>query len=223
MSSNTPPLRLDSRTSFIGKSVRGAPIMLVVMFSLFLSACSKTPDSGSSDAQKLRDAAKTSNVIALESPLAKAATKGNIPEVKELLDKGASHNVSDALGRTPLHMAAFYGHPRTAALLIARGADVSAKDRVGMTPLHAAVLAGSVQEIDLLLANKAEIDAVADTGATPLHLAAATGQTQLAKILIQRGANPLSKDLAGATPLFYAVRNQHPATISLFQQYDGKE
>lgn len=197
--------------------------MVVGMLSLFLSACNKAPENVPPVTQKQHEVAKETNIIPAESPLAAAASRGSIPEVKDLLDKGESPNVSDALGRTSLHTATFYGHPKTAALLIARGADVNAKDRVGMSPLHAAVLVGSVQEVDLLLANKAEIDAKTDVGATPLHLAAATGQAQLAKILIQRGANPLSKDLTGATPLFYAVRNRHPATITLLQQYDSKE
>src|SRR5512147_465979 len=162
-----PSFSPEFRTLRVGSAAPGVSLLVAGALALFLGACSKAPEN--TPAQKPQDAAKANSVIPVESPLAKAATKGNLTEVKALLDKGASPNVFDALGRTPLHMAAFYGHPRTAALLIARGADVNAKDRIGMTPLHAAVLAGSVQEVDLFLANKGEIDAVANSGVTPLH------------------------------------------------------
>lgn len=220
-----PLFNSGASASLASRSAHHAPALIAGMFALLLCACSKAPESvPTPSTQKQHDvASKASEVITAESPLAKAATRGNIAEVKELLDKGANPNVFDALGRTPLHMAVFYNHPKTTALLIARGADVNAKDRIGMTPLHAAVLVGSTQEVDLLLANKAEIDAVANSGLTPLHLAAATGRPQLVKLLIQRGANPLSKDVTGATPLFFAVRNKDQNSISLLQQYAGKE
>ncbi|MBV5333516.1 ankyrin repeat domain-containing protein, partial [bacterium] len=58
-----------------------------------------------------------------------------------------------------------------------------------------------------------------DTGLTALHLAAATGQDQIVAILVRNGADPQNKDRDGRTPLFYALKNQHPSTVSLLQKY----
>jgi ankyrin repeat protein len=56
-----------------------------------------------------------------------------------LAESGASSNVANKLGCTPLHSAVFAGHVPLAELLLLRGADVHAQDRDGMTPLHWAV------------------------------------------------------------------------------------
>jgi ankyrin repeat protein len=50
------------------------------------------------------------------SPLAMAAIRGDLAEIKALLEAGAEVNVTDALGRTPLHMAAFYGRTKASEL-----------------------------------------------------------------------------------------------------------
>lgn len=56
-----------------------------------------------------------------------------------LLDAGASPNVANKLGSSPLHAAVFAGHVPLVEALLARGADVHAQDKDGMTPLHWAV------------------------------------------------------------------------------------
>jgi len=53
-----------------------------------------------------------------------------------LLMHGASVNVVDRYGRTPLHRAAYKGHTEVAEALVAAGADPAAADRDGDTPLH---------------------------------------------------------------------------------------
>lgn len=195
-----------------------AALAFSVLF-LNLTACSKSPETTADSAQKTEVAAEAPTP---ESELAKAATRGDLARVKALIDEGANVNVTDALGRTPLHMTAFYGRPKTAAHLIASGANVNAKDRVGMTPLHAAVLAGGQQEVELLLDKKADIKVPSEIGLTPLHLAAATGQPQLAALLLQHGADPKSKDREGNTPLALATKNNHRKTAALLQQTAGK-
>lgn len=210
----------DPENTMSTAPVRAATRMAVFALgalSLAFMACSKAPDNTAALKQQ-EEAAPTA-----ESILAKAATKGDLAKVRSLIEEGANVNVTDALGRTPLHMTAFYGRPKTAALLIASGANVNAKDRVGMTPLHAAVLAGGAQEVELLLDKKADINAQSEIGLTPLHLAAATGQLPLTALLIQRGANLQSKDREGNTPLFHATRNNHPKTMALLQQSASKQ
>ena len=187
--------------------------------ALSLMACNKTPESTATSTPKTE---ATVEVLTAESSLAKAATRGDLAKVKLLIDEGTNVNITDALGRTPLHMAIFYSHPKTSALLIASGANTNAKDRTGMTPLHAAVLVGGEDEVELLLDKKADIKAVSETGLTPLHLAAATGQPEITALLIQHGADPHSKDREGNTPLALATKNNHPKTAALLQQKVAK-
>lgn len=219
MSHYEEPQRLADRISRLKIAAGRAALAALSATFLSLAACGKAPENTAAPAQKQDSASETPSA---ESPLAKAATRGDLDEVKLRIDQGENVNASDALGRTPLHMAVFYAHPRTAALLIASSADVNARDRVGMTPLHAAVLAGSLQEVQLLLDGKADIKAASETGLTPLHLAAATGQPQLAAFLIERGADVQSKDRDGDTPLSLATKGNHPKSMALLQQSAGK-
>ncbi|MGA8087755.1 MAG: ankyrin repeat domain-containing protein [Terracidiphilus sp.] len=69
--------------------------------------------------------------------LHRAASSGDIEEMKALLDEGLPINAFDGLNRTPLHCAAIGGHFEAVRYLIKAGADVNAHDeeRIGETPL----------------------------------------------------------------------------------------
>ncbi|WP_291992708.1 ankyrin repeat domain-containing protein [Candidatus Accumulibacter sp. ACC003] len=189
------------------------------VLSLALSACSE--QSGDHAAPAI--AAVVAETPPAAVPLMIATSSGDLAKIRALLDAGDDVNLSDALGRTPLHIAAFYGHPKTTALLIARGAKLEARDRIGMTPLHAAVLSGGRREVEVLIERNADVHARTDAGQTPLHLSGATGQPKLSQYLIAQGADPQSKDHDGKTPLFYASRNGHPITTGVLQQYSKKD
>lgn len=194
---------------------------LAICAALLLAACGKSTEDPSGTTGPA-PASQVDDRPSAESPLAKAARRGDLETVRELLDAGNEVNVTDALGRTPLHMAAFYGRPRTSELLLERGAEVNAGDRVGMTPLHAAVLDGRTSVAEILLARGADINAASHTGLTPLHLAAATGQPAIARLLLGRGADPQRKDKDGKTPADYATRNDHPKTLAQIQSMQAR-
>jgi hypothetical protein len=63
-----------------------------------------------------------------------AAERGDVGQVRALLDEGTSPNGGSVLF-TPLHYAVQNGHIETVRLLISRGADVNARDQRGVTPL----------------------------------------------------------------------------------------
>ncbi|MGA7856885.1 MAG: ankyrin repeat domain-containing protein [Terracidiphilus sp.] len=69
--------------------------------------------------------------------LHRAASAGDIEQMKVLLDEGLPINAFDSLDRTPLHCAAISGHIEAVQCLINAGADVNAHDeeRIGETPL----------------------------------------------------------------------------------------
>ena len=82
-------------------------------------------------------------------PLCRAASRGDVAQVRDLLWRGANPNAPDEQGKTPLmwsawifaHLAErenqvkdpdFHG---VAKLLLDKGADANARDRAGHTPL----------------------------------------------------------------------------------------
>ena len=69
--------------------------------------------------------------------LHRAASAGDIEQMKALLNEGFPINTFDSLDRTPLHCAAISDHIEAVQYLISAGADVNAHDeeRIGETPL----------------------------------------------------------------------------------------
>ncbi|URE37682.1 Ankyrin repeat [Musa troglodytarum] len=89
------------------------------------------------------------------------AKKGDLKEVKQLLDAGMDVNVtalgSKALGVTPLHLAAQGGHINVMDELLERGANIDARTKgaCGWTPLHIAAKERNKQAIKFLIENGA--------------------------------------------------------------------
>ena len=77
--------------------------------------------------------------LASEPPLHRAAYKGDVETIKELIQQGESVHSLNSEGATPLHWAAFKGKPEAAKLLLRYGADVNARTKKGSTPLRLAV------------------------------------------------------------------------------------
>lgn len=90
--------------------------------------------------------------------LHRAASAGDIEQMKALLNEGFPINTFDSLDRTPLHCAAISDHIEAVQYLISAGADVNAHDeeRIGETPL------GKVAANCTFEMAKALIDAGAD-------------------------------------------------------------
>lgn len=76
--------------------------------------------------------------LANEPPLHKAAYKGDIEEIKTLIQQGEDVNGLNSEGATPLHWAAFKGKPDAARILLQYGANVNATTKKGSTPLRLA-------------------------------------------------------------------------------------
>ena len=135
-----------------------------------------------------------------------------LPPVRALLSAGASPNLRDAEGHTPLRMAAEQGLVEVCEALLEAGAKV---DGIGLgwhgcwTPLHHAARAGRVEAAKLLLARGAVPNAptgegkqwrqlskggwheiIVPKGATPLDLARAFGHVELVELLQISGGQP---------------------------------
>ena len=68
--------------------------------------------------------------------LNKAVVEGNIKDVSRLLRDGASIEVVDEMGRTPLHLAILHGRLKIARKLLKCGANVETCDAHSWTPCH---------------------------------------------------------------------------------------
>jgi ankyrin repeat protein len=65
----------------------------------------------------------------------RAAHRGNVERVQQLLQMGVSARTADEYGVTPLHEAARIGRPAVVTVLLAAGADPNARTRSGETPM----------------------------------------------------------------------------------------
>ena len=108
--------------------------------------------------------------LAMEPPLHRAASKGELSIVNALLQGGvntnAKHGDDDA---TPLHAAASGGHLSVIKVLLVQKAKVTATDNGGLTPLHRAARKGHAKIAEHLLGAGAVLEAREEKGLTPLH------------------------------------------------------
>ncbi|MHC4371510.1 MAG: ankyrin repeat domain-containing protein [Planctomycetota bacterium] len=149
--------------------------------------------------------------------LHRAASDGELEQVKLLISEGADVNVKNNEGLTPLHYAARKGHKeiielynRTAAefamqsnhreivqLLVSKGADIS--------PLHFALYMKDEAKARSLIEGGADVNRRTPYGSTPLYRAVLAGFKNIVELLIAKGADVNAKDNWNWTPLHSAV------------------
>lgn len=121
--------------------------------------------------------------------------------VREMMQKGASIEVQDKMGRMAIHFAAARSKENFQVVLES-GMDVEATDKMGRTALHWASIGGMVQVIDRIISmSRALVDKADLNGWTPLLWAArgsgnwqravsASEQEEVIKLLLKNGADP---------------------------------
>jgi ankyrin repeat protein len=185
---------------------------------------------------------------ALNEQLYEAARKGDVAEVKAVLDRGADVNAKFRYGATALFKAAERGHTEVVKLLIERGADVTVKDTFyGATAMtwalnkeHTgvirAILSKSPDEAgDVLLTGvrggNAELVTVAlDTGKLPAGtltaaLVAASSDEKkaaIAELLKKAGAQPPPEVDAATLQSYVGKYKGDPGPEITFTVKDGK-
>ena len=130
-----------------------------------------------------------------------ACGRSSFEIVKKMLQKGASIEVKDEMGRMAIHFAAARSKENFQVVLES-GADVEATDKMGRTALHWASIGGMVQVMDRIISmSRALVDQGDLNGWTPLLWAARGSSTQqrtvstseqeeVIKLLLKNGANP---------------------------------
>jgi len=121
-----------------------------------------------------------------------ATSKGFGSVIQTLVESGASLNVIDEQGRTPLHLA-------VSALEIYQSFDERKFCR---------------DMVRYFLEHGANPDVGDEFGTCPLHLAAQFGDEETVNILISYGASVHVRDNEGETAIFYAIRGPHISMVT---------
>ena len=152
-----------------------------------------------------------SGADAAASPLATAAARGDLAQVRELLDSGTKEvDAPDRDGTPALHWVVRLGDAELVARLLAAGANVDGADRHGVTPLQVAIGEGDVSLVRRLLDAGADANKPDAAGEPPLMLAARVGEPEVARALLAHGAAVDARDQTfGQTALMAAVREGH--------------
>lgn len=150
-----------------------------------------------------------------ETALFKAASRGEIAVMRELLSRGADPNVprkpqpgnKSPNGDPPIVKAAREEQDLSIRTLIAAKADVNAHGEDGFTALHISAGKNRLKIARELLAAGAEINATNIAGDTPLHRAAARGKLEALRFLLKQKppADVNARNKRGATPLLAAA------------------
>ena len=151
-------------------------------------------------------------------PIHVAVNTGNLDIVKLLLDNGASINMKDTFGYTPLHHAANRkkNHDSMeinaklidiANLLIDRGANLNVDSISDDTPLDLAARNGDLEMVELLINKGANLR----YSEKALHHASEKGHLPMVKYLVEKGypVNKIIGEILRETPLDRAVKKDH--------------
>jgi uncharacterized protein len=176
------------------------------------------------------------------TPLMMAAYKGDLLEMKRLIQNGANVNARNDVNNSALHFAAgatpienqiYRGSPEAVAYLIQHGADVNAQNKTGITPLMDAIYNNNLESLKILLAHGADVNRVSKYNETALSAAIirAAGRADMfgnryrdmAIELLQHGADPNFKDFTGRTPLKAAERFHENGLVEELKKYGAKE
>ena len=172
--------------------------------------------------------------------LSAAALGGHTEVARVLLEAGASTEIEDCTGATPLGEAVFHNHPDLVRLLHEDyGACIDAPNVFGWSPLHVAIDQGHVAVIDYLLdRGGASITQTTPEGFTALHIAAMRGRKSVVKKLLDMHqsleeaggskrnvipeSQPLLQSLAAEervpSPLYLAAANSRHSVLELLRK-----
>jgi len=151
-----------------------------------------------------------------------AAYSNDPDEVRAQLQQGASVDVRDDNGWTPLHwsidMAQAWGEPeQVVSLLLSAGASANAVDQSGFSVLMMACGRNNEMIFEKLIEAGADIHARSAFGTTPLHEAAGANFSEGIRRLLALGADPSQIDRGNRTPEEVAEQYGFERSISVFK------
>ncbi|TCO86097.1 ankyrin repeat protein [Chthoniobacter flavus] len=127
-----------------------------------------------------------------DQALLRAAASGDLKKMQEAVSAGASLNVKESLGYTPLLISAILGYGDNFAWLLAQGADPQqSATKLGESLWPAIVRANRADTVRLLIAKGVDVS----KGNSGLNIAVETGNEEIFNALIEAGANPKDADV----------------------------
>ena len=152
-----------------------------------------------------------------------ATINGHVKVARALLKVGASTEIEDCTGATPLCEAVFHNHLDLVKLLHEDyGASVNTPNVFGWSPLHVAIDRGHVAVTDYLLERGgASITQTTPEGYTALHVAAMKGRKDVVTKLLQRvGEEKPNSSAVGyvPSPLYLAAANLRHNVVQLLRR-----
>ena len=137
-------------------------------------------------------------------PLHQAVQRGDISEVKRLVEEEAVDMYSDRKPNiTVLEIASRAGQKEMILYFIGKGMDINRRSSGGYTALHHVK---DIPTAKVLLDNGADINIQDNHGWTPLMNSISKDKIKLAKFLIDKGADPnIPETDSGSTPLFLSI------------------
>ncbi|XP_070540511.1 fibronectin type 3 and ankyrin repeat domains protein 1-like [Ptychodera flava] len=154
-----------------------------------------------------------------------ACFAGQLEVVKTLRAEGATWEVCDKGGSTPMHWAVDSGNTRLLRWIIEDGCPVDIRDRnSGWTPLmRACTLGGNTEVARVLISSGANVNTKDNDGKTPLMIAALNGHLSLVELLIQKGADIHVKNEFGKTAVDFAGSFDRRRVSKFFEDLLAKE
>ena len=143
-----------------------------------------------------------------------SVARGDLADVKRLLDAGLPVDLLARDGLAPLHWALAREDTAMLSLLLERGSPVDVRSIEGATPLMNAAQARSVQKVAYFLDHGADPNATDGRGFTTLHRAAEMGELEIVRMLLERGASRHA-EAQGHTPRSLAAARGESAIVEL--------
>jgi ankyrin repeat protein len=149
--------------------------------------------------------------------------KGQIHKIREFTESGATLEVKDDWGYTPLMEAIITNSSEIVKMLIRAGADVNAHDDTGNTPLHIATKSQIFWMVELLLENGANVNFRNFTDEqTPLILACRARDEQIINLLLMVNSDPTLEDKNKIIAWEYASSKSTKILRSFFSPYSRR-
>ncbi|KAL2361906.1 hypothetical protein RJZ56_005184 [Blastomyces dermatitidis] len=122
------------------------------------------------------------------SALIAASSRCHLRIVEELVQNGATIDIVDGEGETPLQSSLAAGHESIAQLLLSKGANPFWEGGLYGNVLQAASLGGAISVVKSLISRAVDVNTFGGKYATALQAAASRGHVEIIQILIDHGA-----------------------------------
>lgn len=175
-------------------------------------------------------AAEAKYLFPKDTDLHKAAHLGDFQHAFRLITNGASVNILDGRGRTPLHVAAKSHQWRIIQLLLDHGAQIDSRDKSGLTPatyiLDSSLVGQSLQfdpSSHPYYLNRDTLLFLHEQGAkVTVHQAAYVGDLKAIKGLFAKGIDVNQVDKHGNTPMHFAAWGGYLGVVRLLLEYKAQ-